>query len=65
MKYRCYGVLILDSCQDTCNSRPDCWGFVYNKSDSSCSLKNYGMFPTDLLRRFDEQSEMYVRGMKL
>lgn len=53
----------LDSCQDTCNSRPDCWGFVYNKSDSSCSLKNYGMFPTDLLRRFDEQSEMYVRGM--
>ena len=54
----------IESCQQTCNANPDCWGFVYNKSDGSCSLKNSGMFPSDMKRRFDTQAEMYARGLK-
>jgi len=54
-----------NSCQDTCNTDSDCWGFVYNLSDGSCSLKGEGMFPIDLNRRYNTEAEMYVRGINV
>lgn len=54
-----------NSCQDTCNADSACWGFVYNLSDGSCSLKGEGMFPVDLNRRYNTEAEMYVRGINV
>ena len=54
----------LKTCQAKCTKSPDCWGFVFYNEDGLCSLKNSGMFPSDLKRRFNRGAEMYVRGMK-
>lgn len=51
-----------DGCRRACNAKNDCYGFVFNPSNKSCSLKNGGMFPADLNRRFNPSSKMYVRG---
>lgn len=52
-------------CQNSCNKNDKCWGFVFNEQEKSCSLKSSNMFPSDLIRRLDNMSEMYVRGMKI
>ena len=52
-------------CQNSCNKNDNCWGFVYNEESKSCSLKSSDMFPNDMLRKLDNNSKMYVRGMKV
>lgn len=54
----------LDNCKQSCDGQDDCAGFVFNNADKTCSLKNSGMFPADLNRRFNRNAEMYVRGKK-
>ena len=65
-KYEIDSVMGIDkkTCQAKCTKSPDCWGFVFYNEDGLCSLKNNGMFPADLKRRFNKGAEMYARGFK-
>jgi hypothetical protein len=51
------------NCQQSCNATSSCSGYVYNKSEKSCSLKNSQMFPSPQgLRVPNPNMEMYIRN---
>jgi hypothetical protein len=55
-----------DKCQQTCNANDSCSGYVYNKNDKSCSIKNSQMFPSpQSLRTPNPNMEMYIRNKKV
>lgn len=40
-----FGNATLDGCKTVCNSRKDCYGFVYDKENSVCYPKSQSMYP--------------------
>lgn len=54
----------LDSCKDACNSRDDCYGFVFT-SGNHCWLKPQNNYPMNLKRVPNNSAELYVRKMKV
>jgi len=53
--------LTSDDCKTQCSANASCGGFVYSVPDTSCYLKDAGMFPIGL-RQPDANAELYVRS---
>ena len=58
-----YGNANVDSCKQSCNSREDCSGFVFNRADSMCWPKNNQMFPYGKNFNVDNNVDIYVRNV--
>ena len=58
-----YGSANVDSCKQSCNSREDCSGFVFNRADSMCWPKNNQMFPYGKNFNVDNNVDIYVRNV--
>jgi hypothetical protein len=56
----------VEQCENTCNSRSDCYGFVMSKSTSKCWPKTSGMYPYTPSNIIDDpNSNTYIRSTKV
>jgi hypothetical protein len=58
-----YSGTTLDSCKSTCNSNPDCHGFVFTPSNGACYPKDKGMYPNGV-KQANSSANLYVRNSK-
>lgn len=55
-----------ESCKSKCNSLQECGGYIYDNSDQSCELRQFGhIFPQNPNRVSNANKEMFVRQLKV
>lgn len=59
-----FGNATLDGCKTACNSRKDCYGFVFDNENSVCYPKNQSMYPKGTKTPLNK-TDLYVRKPKL
>jgi len=50
-----------ENCKNECNKVDDCYGFVYNRNNNSCFIKNKNMYPKGL-RIANNNTDIYIRN---
>jgi len=56
-----YGGATVEQCKSSCNSNPECYGFVMSKQGNICWPKNSAMYPVGA-HQMDPNSTTYVRN---
>ena len=51
----------VETCTTSCNSNNDCAGFVFEKSNNNCWIKNNSMYPTGK-KQANNNMDLYVRN---
>jgi hypothetical protein len=59
--YAAYGGATVERCESSCNSNPDCAGFVFDRSNSFCWPKTNQMFPYGHNFSVYNNSDIYIR----
>ena len=54
----------MENCKSECNKIDDCYGFVYNRNNKKCFLKNEKMYPKGL-RIQNNNSDIYLRNKEV
>jgi hypothetical protein len=54
----------VNNCKNECNKTDDCYGFVYNRNNKNCFLKNKKMYPTGL-RLANNDRDLYLRNKEV
>jgi hypothetical protein len=54
----------VDNCKDICNGISNCHGFVFDRRNNNCWIKNENMYPNSQKRRL-QNADLYVRTPRI